>query len=418
MTILLQMFLLFWALAGSAFFSASEMALISANPIRVRHRAKIGQAAAKRAARIVARREQYLIMFIIGQAALNVLTAAVTTGLLDRLVPFEWLAALIAIFGVTIVVVVIAEIVPKVIGQQLGGRFLMRHGRLLEVFHYLVMPLSQLGHLYLKMLLRLTGQDRKTPFVTRDELRVLVSEAEVHDGSGHQEKRMLESILDLKETVAREVMIPMNQVLALEKGTKSDIWRAMVRRHGYTRIPVFEKRRDRVVGVVNIFDLIYDATPKESLDEYIREVPIVPDTKRIDHLMVELQKTRSPMAVVVDEFGACIGVVTVEDIVEEIVGEMADEHERSFRKIRKLAPGVYLAEGLTDIDDLNQELELKNPLPKGRYDTLGGLILSKAGRVPREGERYGLHGVTIEVLDADAYAVRTVKITLPEGEVS
>ena len=416
MTILLQILLLFGALAGSAFFSASEMALISANPIRVRHRAKIGQVAAQRAARILGRREQYLIMFIIGQAALNIMTAAVTTGLFDRLVRYEWLAALISILVVTVVVVVTAEIVPKVIGQQLGGRFLMRHGRLLEVFHYLLLPLSQLGHLYLKILQRLTGQDRKTPFVTREELRVLVSEADVSDGTGHQEKRMLESILDFKETVAREVMIPMNQVIALEKGTPSDIWRDIVRRHGYTRIPIFEKRSDHVVGVVNIFDLIYDADPKDGLDEYIREVPIVPDTKRIDHLMVELQKKRNPMAVVVDEFGACVGVVTVEDIVEEIVGEMADEHERSFRKIRKLTRGVYLVEGLTDIDDLNQELELRNPLPKGRYDTLGGLILSKVGRVPREGERFGLHGVTIEVLDADAYAVRTVKITMPEGD--
>ena len=416
MTILLQILLLFGALAGSAFFSASEMALISANPIRVRHRAKIGQVAAQRAARILGRREQYLIMFIIGQAALNIMTAAVTTGLFDRLVRYEWLAALISILVVTVVVVVTAEIVPKVIGQQLGGRFLMRHGRLLEVFHYLLLPLSQLGHLYLKILQRLTGQDRKTPYVTREELRVLVSEADVSDGTGHQEKRMLESILDFKETVAREVMIPMNQVIALEKGTPSDIWRDIVRRHGYTRIPIFEKRSDHVVGVVNIFDLIYDADPKDGLDEYIREVPIVPDTKRIDHLMVELQKKRNPMAVVVDEFGACVGVVTVEDIVEEIVGEMADEHERSFRKIRKLTRGVYLVEGLTDIDDLNQELELRNPLPKGRYDTLGGLILSKVGRVPREGERFGLHGVTIEVLDADAYAVRTVKITMPEGD--
>jgi putative hemolysin len=412
--LLLQFGIVGAALGGTAFFSASEMALISASRIRVRQRAQAGAAAAVRALRLLRRREHLLILFLIGQAGLNVLVAAITTGLVDRVVPRGWQAALIATVGVTYVVVVAAEIVPKVIGQREGERFLMRHSRLLEFVHYLVLPLTHLLHLYILLLARLEGRHRETPFVTREELKVLVSESEVNDERGHREKRMLESILDFRETVAREVMIPMNQVIALEKGTTCEIWRAMVRRHGYTRIPVFEKRIDRVVGIVNIFDLLNDPVPRDTIDPYLREAYIVPDTKRIDHLMLELQKTRNPMAVVVDEFGACAGLVTVEDIVEEIVGEMADEHERSVRKIRRLASGSYIVEGLTDIDDLNQELQLS--LPKGRFDTVGGLVLNRAGRVPREGERFTIHNITFEVLDADAYGIRVLKMTLPKED--
>ncbi|MCK4306037.1 MAG: HlyC/CorC family transporter [Candidatus Eisenbacteria sp.] len=414
--ILRHLILILLALGGSAYFSAAEMALISANPLRVRQRAKAGVSSAQRVRRLLERREHILIMFLIGQAGLNVLSAAITTDLVDRWLGHGLAAPIISIVCVTLVVVVVAEIVPKVIGKREGDRLLMQQVRVLEFLHYLFLPLTQSVHLYVKFLLRLVGRGRSSPFVTREELKLLVREAQIEDESAHREKRMLESILEFRETVAREIMIPMNQVIALEKGTTCEVWRAMVRRHGYTRIPIYKKQIDHVIGVVNVFDLLYDADPKDSVDDYVREIPIVPDSKRIDHLLVELQKTRNPMAVVVDEFGSCGGVVTVEDIVEEIVGEMADEHERSFRKIRRLAPGVFIVEGLTDIDDLNQQLGLQ--LPQGRYDTVGGLVLSRAGRIPREGERFGLQNVTFEVLDADAYAVRVVKVTLPKEDQS
>jgi CBS domain containing-hemolysin-like protein len=408
---LAQIALVLLALTGSAFFSASEMALISSNRIRVRQRAKAGDPFARRAARLLKRREQLLVMFLVGQGALNVLAAAITTGLVDRWLGYGWVAPLISTAGLTLVVIVAAEIVPKVIGKNEAERLIMARARVLEFFHYLLLPLTGVIHLYIQTLLRLVGRGRR-PFVTREELKVLVREAESKDERGRREKRMLESILGFRETVAREVMVPMNRIIALEQGTTCELWRAMVRRHGYTRLPIYEKRIDRVTGVLNIFDLLYDPQPKENVDEYVRPVLIVPDSKRIDHLLVEMQKTRNPLVVVVDEFGSCMGIVTVEDIVEEIVGEMEDEHEVGYRKIRRLAPRVFIVDGLTDIDDLNQELGLD--LPKGRYDTAGGLILKRAGRIPRVGESFTLHGIRFEVLDSYPYGVRTLKVSLPE----
>ncbi|MBD3235603.1 MAG: DUF21 domain-containing protein [Candidatus Eisenbacteria bacterium] len=409
-TVLWQLLIILAAFAVTAFFSAAEMALIATNRIRLRQRAKTGDRGAERARRLLQRREQLLVMFLIGQSAMNVLIAAMTTGLLDRWLGRGWAAPLISTVGVSIVVIVGAEIVPKVIGKRQAEQLVATRARLLDFLHHLLMPLTGLIHLYIQGLLRVVGRGRR-PFVTREELKFLVRATESRDEADRREKRMLESILEFRETVAREIMIPLNRVVTLEQGSSCDRWRAMVRRHGHTRIPIYEGREDRVIGVLNIFDLLYDPQPQPIVDGYVRPAPLVPDSKRIDHLLVELQKARNPMAIVVDEFGSCRGIVTVEDIVEEIVGEMEDEHEVGYRKIRQLSSRVYIVDGLTDIDDLNQELQLD--LPKGRYDTIGGLVLKRAGRIPRVGESFALHGLKLEVLDAHPYGIRTLKLTRP-----
>ncbi len=406
-----QLALVLVGVAGLAYLSACEIALISASRTRLRHRALSDESGARRALRLLERREMVLILFLIGQSALNALSAVLTTGLVDQWLGRTWVTPLVSTVGLSLVVLVLAEIVPKVVAQQRPESFLARQSRPLEVLHHLLLPLTAAVHVYIRALLRLVGHERRDPFVTREELRVLVRQTEGADEASRREQGMLAAIFDFRETVVREVMIPMNRVLAVETGTPCAAWRELVERHGHTRLPVYERQRDRVVGVINIFDLLFDAEPKPTVEAYMRPAPLVPDSKRIDHLLVELQKARNPIAVVVDEFGACRGIVTIEDIAEEIVGEMEDEHERVARKIRCAAPGVFIVAGLTDIDDFNQELGLA--LPKGRYDTVAGLVLKRAGRIPRTGERFTFYGINFDVLEADAYSVRMLKVTLP-----
>jgi CBS domain containing-hemolysin-like protein len=221
---------------------------------------------------------------------------------------------------------------------------------------------------------------------------------------------MLQSILDFGKTTAREVMVPMPSVVSIEGVTSADMLRATLRRRGYTRIPVYERRVDRIVGVVNVFDVLLDPEGGKTMEEYMRPVTFVPETKRIDRLMVEMQRRGESIVVVVNEFGSCIGIVTMEDIIEEIMGELADEHEVGVKRIRSLGEGSYIVEALTDIDDLNEELGLD--LPKLRYDTVGGLVLRRLGRIPREGEQFEMSGLVFEIVEVYPYGVRTVKLTL------
>ncbi|MBM3316923.1 MAG: HlyC/CorC family transporter [Candidatus Eisenbacteria bacterium] len=414
MTALLLPLALIGLLLGiSAYFSAAEMALLSANQIRLRHRAQEGDAGARRALRLLGHRDQVLTLCFTGAAAANVLAAAIATIAVDRLMRAPWMAPLVVTLGLTAVVVVAAEILPKVVARKRATAMLARDSRLLDFLHHLAMPLTGLIQLYVRALRRLSGRRHRAGTLTRDELRLLVREAVGDSEEARSERRMLSSLLDFRDTVAREVMIPMNRIVALERGASTDAWRATVRAHGYTRLPVYEDQRDRVVGLVNAFDLLYDPQRGGTVDAYMRPIPIVPDSKRIDHLLVELQKTRSPMAVVVDEFGSCEGIVTVEDIAEEIVGEMADEHERPPRTLRRVGPDSFILDGLMDVDDADQELGLQ--LPRGRYDTIGGMILKRAGRVPRIGERFTIAGAAFEVLEATPYGVLAVKVTLPGG---
>lgn len=225
---------------------------------------------------------------------------------------------------------------------------------------------------------------------------------------------MLQSILDFGHTTAREVMVPMPSVVSLDRDASVDMLRALVRRRGYTRIPIFDHRVDRVVGVVHVFDVLLDPDRGETMEGYMRPVTLVPETKRIDRLMVEMQRRGESMVVVVNEFGSCTGAVTMEDIVEEIMGELADEHEVGVKRIRSLGEGTYIVDALTDIDDLNEELKLD--LPKLRYDTLGGLVMRRLGRIPREGERFEIGGVTFEVIEVHPFGVKSVMLSMGPQE--
>ena len=224
---------------------------------------------------------------------------------------------------------------------------------------------------------------------------------------------MLRSALDFAETSVREVMVAMPEAVAIERESSCDLLRALVRRYGFTRLPVYERRIDKVIGLVNVFDLLFDPEPAESIGKYIREAPLVPETKRIERLLTELQRDRQTMAVVVSEFGSCVGIVTLEDIVEEIFGELVEEHEVSARKLRRMGPLTWMVDAQTDIDDVNEELGVE--LPKGRYDTVNGFILRRLGRIPSEGESFEYHGMEFRVVDAHRYGVRMVMLVLPDA---
>jgi putative hemolysin len=226
---------------------------------------------------------------------------------------------------------------------------------------------------------------------------------------------MLQSILDFAHTTTREVMVPMPLVVAIERTDSIDMLRALVRRRGVTRVPVYDRRVDRIVGVVQIFDALLAPEGVDTVEATMRPITLVPETKRIDRLMVEMQRRGESMVVVVNEFGSCTGIVTMEDIVEEIVGEMADEHEVGVKRIRRLDEGVYMVDALTDVDDVNEELALE--LPKLRYDTIGGLVMRRLGRIPREGDRFELSGTAFEVVEVYPYGVRTVKLTVAPKKV-
>jgi CBS domain containing-hemolysin-like protein len=220
---------------------------------------------------------------------------------------------------------------------------------------------------------------------------------------------MLESALEYSETTSREVMVPIGEVALLREGARTSEFLELVRERGYTRIPLYrEERVDQIAGLVNVFDVLYDPEPKTFVRAYMRPARLVPDSKPIDVLFLEMQRERENLVVVVSEFGSCIGVVSTEDIVEEIFGELTDEHEDATPEIRKLGPGHFRITARTDIDDLNHETGWA--IPEGDYQTVGGYVLHRLGRVPKKGELFTEGRLRVRVVDADRYSVRMVEI--------
>ena len=419
-TLTLELVLFILAAAASAWFSAVEIALTAANPLRLRHDAREGSATARLALEVLGDRERVLATTLVGINLSNITAASVATGGLQRLLEDHWRPwqiSLLTTGGVTLVLLLVSEITPKSYAKQRADRFLITAARPVLATEQLLLPVAALVRGYLALLLRLLGRTPRRPMITRDELKILVHDVKSETGPSLKEKKMLRSALDFRETTAREVMLPMSEVVSIEREGSADLLRTLVRRYGFTRLPVYERRVDRVIGLVNVFDLLFDPQPDEEIARYIREPVLVPETKRIDRLMAQMQRERQTMAVVVSEFGSCIGIVTMEDIVEEIVGELSEEHEVGTRKIRQLSPRSWVIDALTDIDDVNEELGLE--LPKGKFDTINGLVLRRLGHIPAEGESFVLGGVEIEVVDAHRYGVRSVKLTLrDEAETS
>jgi CBS domain containing-hemolysin-like protein len=204
-------------------------------------------------------------------------------------------------------------------------------------------------------------------------------------------------------------MVPLVDVVMLPDSATTAGGIELVQRRGFSRIPIYSQRETSVVGVVTAMDLLRRGGQVHGVAELMRPPTFVPETKRIDDLLREMQKGRNQLAVVVDEYGGATGIVTLEDIVEEIVGEIQDEHDRTPASVERLPDGSFWVAARTHIDELNEGLDWT--LPKHDYETVAGLVLATLHRIPRTGEEFQIPGYTITVLEADSRRVAAVKIT-------
>jgi len=228
-----------------------------------------------------------------------------------------------------------------------------------------------------------------------------------------QEAEMIDKIFDLGDTTVREIMVPLVEVAMLPETATTDDAIALVQRRGFSRIPIYRQRETNIVGVVGAMDILARGGEVARLTDLMRPPVYVPETKRIDDLLREMQRARNHMAVVVDEYGGSTGVVTLEDILEEIVGEIHDEHDRAPASVERLPDGSFLVAARTNLEELNEALDWT--LPKRDYETVAGLVLSTLHRIPRRGEDFQVDGYTITVLEADERHVTAVKITPPSA---
>ena len=258
----------------------------------------------------------------------------------------------------------------------------------------------------------LLGVRREVPFVNEEELKTLIDVGEDKGTLDQTEREMIHSIFEFGETMVREVMVPRMDMVCVEKSMPIEEVLTLVKEKGHSRIPVYSEQVDNIVGVLHVKDLLpYMRLKKEipGLVDLVRKAYFVPESKMIDELLREFQGERTHMAIVVDEYGGTAGLVTLEDVIEEIVGEIRDEYDKEKPLFRQVDEKVWLVDGKIDIEDLNEALGLEIPAEED-YESLGGFIFSLLGRIPDEKEEVRYQDLRLIVEKVQRQRIEKVRV--------
>jgi CBS domain containing-hemolysin-like protein len=395
------------ALIGSAFFAATETALTSLGEARVR--ALIDSGA--RSLRLWQKHpDRILSTLLLGNTLVNVGMGALTALVAQELGFSRGLALLTGV--ITLVILLFGEITPKTLAKRHATGFAVLMMPVVALVYYLFLPLSWLLVQFPRALSH--KEPGKMEAVTSQELEYMIEMGARQGSIDKVREELLSSVLAFTEVLVKEIMIPRTQVVALEETATYDEALQLVIESELSRIPVYRNSLDEVVGVLHAKALLADikkgiAPGEFQLTKYCRKPFFVPDAMKVSRLLTEMQSRKTHLAVVVDEFGGTSGIVTLEDVVEEIVGEIHDESDVEDKKIKVLPDGVVLADAQVGIRELEQHLGVEFP-ETGDYETLGGFLTATAGRVPPAGSLVVWGGLTFTVKAADDRRVHKVEI--------
>ena len=396
----------------SAFFSASETALFAANRVVLRQRRAQGDRRAAIANALLSQAGDLLTTLLAGNTLSNVGVSVVATSIAFSLMGRggEWAAFL----ATALVLLIIAEIAPKTLAARYADRFVLvvagPIGTLMRIFTPLIRVLS----LVATALIRPFGGHitPRAPLVTEEQLRFLVQLGEEEGVIEQEEREMIHSVFEFGDTVVREVMRPRVDISAVPADATLNRALALMTERGHSRLPVYEGTIDHVLGVVYIRDLI-PALRHGRLDQPVSELKrppfFVPESKKVDELFKEMQQRKVSVAIVLDEYGGTAGLVTVEDLLEEIVGEIQDEYDLEEKPIQLVGDRTAVVNARVHLDEVNELLGVR--LPQDEVDTVAGLVYSLFGRVPTPGETIALPGIELRVEKTLGQRITRVRIT-------
>jgi len=408
MDVFLAIILILVFLLMEAFFSGSEIGVVSADQIKLRHDAAKGSRGAQLALKMLKKPEWLLSTTLVGTNIAVVANTTITTALMIELFGAQssWLAVVL----VAPLIWVFGEIVPKSIFQQRANEITPRAIILLRLASYVFFPILVVFTLITRLLTWIFGQQIQNPFTLREEILTMLQMPATEGDIQPVEKTMIQRIFSFSETTAYEVMIPLIDVVAIEQGATCGEAVHLAKQKAHIRLPVYNERVDKVVGVLNAMELL-DVDPHKSIKPFIREVRYVPSSKNINELLLDLRKDGDTVAVVVDEFGGAEGLVTMEDIMEEVVEEMEDEYDigkKPVQWVRKISKKEYIVSARIEVDSLEEELGIQ--LPKGKYATLAGFLLEKAGEIPASGTTIKAKGINFTVERSTPQAIQEVRV--------
>jgi putative hemolysin len=396
--------------ASSGFFSGSETALIGISRERVHILAEDSEAG-RTLERLIAEPERMLSTLLVANNTVNVLSASVATILFISLAGEAW-GPWLATAVMTAVLLVFGEITPKTIAARHPERFSLRVAPVIWNLSKVLAPVASFFSAITRGLLwvlRIGGEGHGDP-VTDDDIRAL---ARLGERGGHieeAEREIIDALFHLDDRSVREVMTPRLDIVTLTIPLTGQAIRQAVSETGHSRFPVTDGDLDDLIGIVHVKDLLQnpDSQQENDLEDLIRPPNYLPETMSILDTLGEMRGNRYGMGVVVDEHGGVEGIVTIKDLVSELVGELQDEHDPNVPALKKIGAAAWIADGKLDITDLDEVLHIE--VSDGPYSTVGGYIMAKFGRIPAQGDQLSDEGVRYTVLSMDRQRVARVRV--------
>jgi CBS domain containing-hemolysin-like protein len=389
-------------------FTGAEMVLVSADRHRLTERSRAGERGAATALRLLEQPDRALATTLTGTNLFVVLgTVLATSHFLPR---YGEKAAWVAVGVVTPLVILFGEIVPKSFARPRADRLAGAAARFIWFAQGMLYPIVAVTAFLARVLSRpFGGVPPLHGMVTREELRLILQMSRSGSDVEPHERAMVRRVFHFGEKKVVDIFRPLVHVVALPEESDCRDATALASSSGYSRYPVYRERIDHVVGFLHVIDTV-GQPPDAPVRPLMRKAVYVPELMPIDELMRTFQEAGTSFAVVVDEYGGVTGIVTAEDVVEEVVGEIEDEYDRGMEYYKKISNGVFLVPGRMEVGRFEEEMGIS--LPEGDYSTLGGMLISLAGRIPAAGESFEVPGAEFTVAVASERAVKEVRVRL------
>ncbi len=409
--------------ALSAYFSASETAFSTVNRIRLKKLAKEGNKKASRALKIADRFDSAISTILIGNNIVNIAAASIGTLLFTGLMGPS--GAGVSTLVMTVVVLIFGEVMPKSVANEYSESFAMFSAGalsvLMKVFSPFVWCFAKLKKALSKKLAGPMGEAASQPSVTEEELKVIIDEIQDEGVLEEQESDLVQSALEFDEICVNEVLTPRVDVVGVELGDSIESIRDLFFAERYSRLPVYEKNIDNIVGILNQQEFIMRLVKGQRFQvaDILQRALYVPPTKKISVLLGELQREKLHMAVVTDQYGGTLGIVTIEDLLEELVGDIWDEHEEITYAVIPLGEHTYEVDGDLNVYDMLDKLGFDSSRFDFESGSVSGWVLERLEHIPAQGEQFSFENLDVTVTQVDEQRINKITVhvnPLPEGE--
>ncbi len=406
-----QIVVLVVCLILSAFFSASETALMSLSKIRLKHMIEENVKGVSNVQKLLSNTNKLLATILVGNNMVNIAASSLATSIAINMSSSFGVG--IATGLMTFLILVFGEITPKSIAAKNSEKISIAVAPMINITTYILLPIVKFITLFSNLFIKLLGGDKfqTEPFITEDELKTMVNVSEEEGVLEEGEKKMIYNVFEFGDNLVKDIMVPRVDIVAIDVEENYEEVLKIIKEEQFSRFPIYRDTIDDIIGILNVKDFLFanNISKDFTIDKYMREPTYTYEFKKISHLFNEMKRDRNHMAVVLDEYGGTVGIITMEDIVEEIVGDISDEYdEDEDLGIKVIKEDEYLVNGSVRIDDLNDLIGTK--MESEEFDSIGGFVLGILGRFPEKNEEVSFENIKFIIEEIDKNRIEKIRI--------